>query len=141
VIDFFDASALVKRYVAEAGSAAVQRATRRETVAVARIAHAEVAASLARAARAQIIAVTRRDEALDRLDEDMARWRVVELRPRVAARARALVCAHPLRGYDAVQLASILDLRDHGAAVRAWCTDTTLCAAIEAEGISLVRPG
>ncbi len=139
MIEFLDSSALVKRYAAEPGSAAVERATRSVAVAVARIAHVEVAATLARLARDGVLGQGQRDAALDRLDEDVRRWRIVELRPRVTAATRVLVCRHPLRGYDAVQLASALELRK-GGAVRFWCTDHVLSAAALAEGLTVVRP-
>lgn len=140
MIDFLDSSALVKRYLPERGAESVRRATRSTNVTVARIAHAEVAATIARVCREGAIEPSERDRALDRLGEDIARWRVVELRPRIVQRVRELVCRHPLRGYDAVQLASALELRAAGPSVRLWCTDAVLCAAAAAEGLALVRP-
>lgn len=141
MIDFLDSSVLVKRYVREPGSDAVRRVSARGArVAVARVAFAEVAATLARAAREGTFETSARDRALDRLADDIARWDVVEARPRVIFRVRELVCRHPLRGYDAVQLASGLELRGAGAAVRFWCTDRALADAAAQEGFSVVRP-
>jgi predicted nucleic acid-binding protein len=140
VIEFFDSSALVKRYLPEDGSASVRRTTGRAAIAVARITFAEIAAAVARAERRGIVDASERDRVLDRLATDAGHWTIAELRPRIVERVRALVCRHPLRPYDAVQLASALDLRASGSAVRVWCTDETLCAAILAEGLKLVRP-
>lgn len=140
MIDFFDSSALVKRYVPESGALVVRRATRTASVAVARIAYAEVAATLARIAREGAMEISERDRALDRLGDDMGRWRVVELRARVVLRTRELVSRHPLRGYDSVQLASALELRAAGVAVRFWCVDAVLTDAAAAEGLAIVRP-
>lgn len=139
MIEFLDSSALVKRYTVEPGSAAVQRVTRSANVAVARIAHVEVASALARLTREHAMKVEQRDEALERFDEDFGRWKVVELRARVAASARSLVCRHPVRGYDAVQLASALELRKD-MAVRFWCTDAALGVAAASEGLAVVVP-
>lgn len=140
LIDYFDSSALTKRYLPEPGSAAVRKATRAASIAVARIAFAEIAAATARAAREGLIDTTDRDRALARLVTDLGRWTVVELRPRVVWRVRDLVTRHPLRGYDAVQLSSALELRDAGRAVRFWCTDRALCAAAVAEGLAVIEP-
>lgn len=141
MLDFFDSSALAKRYLTEPGSLAVRRATKAAAVAVARITFAEIAAALASAARAGAIDTSERDRALRRLTADVTKWTIVEVRPRVVARVSELVTRHPLRGYDAVQLSSALELRQHGAPVRVWCTDDTLCTAVVAEGLPLVRPG
>ena len=140
MIEFFDSSALTKRYLQEPGSDAVRRATRSGPVAVSRLAYAEVAATIARTARSAAIDAGARDRALDRLEDDMSRWTVVEPRLRIVLRVRSLVYRHPLRGYDAMQLASALHIHDHGAAVRVWCTDAVLAAAASAEGLAVVRP-
>jgi predicted nucleic acid-binding protein len=140
VLEFFDSSALAKRYLPETGSVAVRRATRDASTAVARIAFAEIAAATARAAREGAIDITERDRALTALVVDLRRWTVVELRPRVVSRVRELVTRHPLRGYDAIQLSSAIELRGVGRTVRFWCTDNALAAAAVGEGFTVVRP-
>lgn len=109
MILYLDASALVKRYVAETGSAEVAtvldgaRAT-----ATAVISRAEVTAALARAVR---IGLAPREEvatALAGFDADWADLVRLEVNEPVVARAAALAWAQGLRGYDAVHLACAL---------------------------------
>jgi len=107
VILYLDASALVKRYVSEPGSAqvgeAVSTAAVTGTVIVSR---AEVAAALSKAVRVGALtpesALACR-EVFRNEWADLVRVQVTEV---VAARADALAWGQGLRGYDAVQLAA-----------------------------------
>lgn len=140
MIRFFDTSALVKRYVEEPGSAMVRAALRANTVAVARVTLAETAAAVARAARLSAITVAQRDAILSRLPLDFARLQVIEIRPALVSRVSSLVTSHPLRAYDAIQLAAAITLRQAGTAVEIWCADGDLVAAADAEGFRVVIP-
>ena len=51
-----------------------------------------------------------------------------------------LVVRHPLRGYDAVQLATALTIRATGQAVEFWAADAALCQTAGAEGLRVVNP-
>jgi len=138
---FLDASALVKRYISEPGSMMVRDLFRRVRPAVTRISYAELAASIARAAREGVIEAEQRDSVLDRLDADFAELTVIEVRRSLVERVPVLVVRHPLRGYDAVQLAAALAVREHGAAVTFWSADEALTAAARVEGLRAVVPG
>lgn len=138
MIDFFDTSALVKHYVKEAGTAVVRKAVRAGRPAVARVTHAELGSTFARLSREGLIDAAVRDALLDRIDEDFGVFEVVEWRPVVALGVRALVCRHPLRALDAIQLASSLALGPRR--VRFWCADERLASAAAVEGIRIVRP-
>jgi len=137
VIAFLDTSALVKRYVAEAGSTALRTQLRRRTVAVARIAQAELPAALARRAREGTLPETAFESILDRIERDFARLTVVEIRPALVRRVASLVRRHPLRAYDAVQLSAALTLAGRGA-VELWAADGDLLAAARLEGLRTV---
>lgn len=141
MISFLDTSALVKRYVAEPGSDLVRSLFRRKPVTVARIAFAELAATVARLWRAHALNVEERDTIMARLDRDFASMSVVEVRAALVDRIPVLVVRWPLRGYDAVQLAAALTVRERGAAVEFWGTDTQLLAAARGEGLRVVHPG
>jgi hypothetical protein len=80
---FFDTSALAKRYISEPGSELVRAALRSRQVTVARIAHAELAASVARAWRLGALAEAQRDAILTRLADDFSRLNIVEIRAAV----------------------------------------------------------
>jgi predicted nucleic acid-binding protein len=75
------------------------------------------------------------------LDRDFAAMEVVEVRPMVMRRVPPLVTRAPLRGYDAVQLASALALSAHGVAVDFWSADERLVAAAAAQGLRASRVG
>ena len=137
---FFDTSSLAKRYISEAGLLQVRETLRAHTVTVARIAYAELAASVARAHRMAVITESQRNTILTRIAYDFSRLTVVEIRPALVALVPGLVVRHPLRGYDAVHLAAALGVRAIGQSVEFWCTDATLCEAAVSEGLRVVNP-
>ena len=107
MILYLDASAMVKRYVAEPGSAQVNEAiSKAELAGTALISRAEIAAALAKAVRVDALT---QEEALASLQvfreewTDLVRVQVTEM---VVARADAFAWEHGLRGYDAVHLAA-----------------------------------
>ncbi len=138
MITYFDASALVKRYVNEPNSDQIRKLATSGYVATARSTGAEIASALARRCREKHIATQDRDRALEALETDFSELYVVELTPRVDARARDLLTRHTLRASDAVQLASSLELKaelkfDVGFAA----FDARLVDAARDEGLSI----
>lgn len=110
-MQFFDASALVKRYVREADTVAVRRALIRGHVAISRLSEVEVVSAFVRLAREGHIQAPRQDRAIAAFLHDMTAWHVVELSPEVTGLARTLLARHTLRSGDAIQLASALRLQ------------------------------
>jgi uncharacterized protein len=135
VIHYLDTSALVKRYVDEPGSASVRPLFRSKNVATARVAYAEIAATMARLYRQEAIDELARDSICARLDADFAALTVVEIRVPLMRRVPEIVARRPLRGYDAVHLVAALALRDRGVAVTFWAADAILVDAARAEGL------
>ncbi len=105
---YFDASALVKRYVDEAGSAHVRRLLVPGEVIVSRLSEVEVGSSINRRTREGALSAEQRDRVLTALAEDLATWQVVEVTPEITSTALRLLRTHPLRAADAIQLASAL---------------------------------
>ena len=109
MIIYLDASALVKRYVAERGSKEVIELTAAaEIVATSLISRAEVAAAFARAVRLGVLdhdGGRRAQRRFSREWPDLARVPVSEA---LVSRAEILAWDYGLRGYDAMQLASAL---------------------------------
>jgi predicted nucleic acid-binding protein len=138
--NYFDTSALLKAYVREAGTAQVQKALRTNAPLVSRITHAELVCAIGRAHREGIIDQGSRDRLWDRVEADMADFDVVEVRAAVLDRVRALVARHPLRGYDAVQLATALAIAQRKTPLVFWSTDLALLAAARAEGLRVQQP-
>jgi predicted nucleic acid-binding protein len=135
MIHYLDTSAFVKRYITEAGSNLVRPLFRARNVATSRITYSEIAAVIARLCRARAIDDVARDDVWARLDRDFGRVTVVEIRAPLVRSVPGLVTARPLRGYDAVHLASALTLRARSQAVTFWAADVALAEAARAEGL------
>jgi uncharacterized protein len=76
----------------------------------------------------------------DRFAEDFGDVLAVGLDGRVLEIVDRLVGAHPLRGSDAVHLASALVLVEGGLAVDFACSDRTLLAAARSERLAAFDP-
>lgn len=146
---FFDSSAIVKRYVREAGTGWVRGLTRRgrpDPIYLARITAVEITSAVVRRraagnptpARAQsIFALFRRHLA--------TRYLIIEISPALADAAMRLADAHELRAYDAVQLAAALELNSRWLAagmggITLVSADQALNDAALAEGLTVDDP-
>jgi predicted nucleic acid-binding protein len=107
MILYLDASALVKRYIAEIGSDRVNAwITEAEAVVTCLITRAEVAAALTRANRMKLISVSETQAALELFRSEWERLQRLPVQEATVARADFLACSYALRGYDAVHLAA-----------------------------------
>ena len=137
MISYIDASALVKRYVAEEGSSEVGELIAKSTaIGTAIISRAEVAAALAKAVRMKLLA---RNEAVSALQvfnsewENLIRLQLTEI---LISRAAGLAWDHGLRGYDATHLASALFWQDMlGESVTVATYDRHLWGAAKVAGL------
>jgi len=111
LIRYFDASAIVKRYVRETGSKLVRRLISTAPPATSRFSEVEVASAVARRCRDGAFSIAARDRVLRALAADLAAFHLMELTEETAGLARALLLRHPLRAGDAIQLASCLVLQ------------------------------
>lgn len=110
---YLDTSALIKRFVKEKGSPLVQSIVKRgEPVATAKIAYAEIFAGLTRKLREGHLPKTLYGLACRQFERDWQSYVRVELQDDILFLARDLVQRHPLRGFDAVHLASALSLKN-----------------------------
>ncbi len=137
MIAYLDASALVKRYVAEMGSAeVVELISQAEAVGTVVISRAEVAASLAKASRIRVLP---RDEAVYALKSFHRDWENLvrlQMTEGLVSRAASLAWDYGLRGYDAVHLASALSWQDMlGAAITVASYDRQLWQAVKSHGL------
>jgi predicted nucleic acid-binding protein len=139
VTRYFDASALVKRYVRETGSTLVRQLLPSETPASSRLSEVEVASGIIRRAREGAFTPRHRDRMLAALQRDLPAIAIVEVIPEIAAEARALLLRHSLRAGDAIQLASGLFLqRQLGQPVPFVAFDRRLLEAAQAEGLTVI---
>jgi predicted nucleic acid-binding protein len=113
VIAYLDASALVKRYVAEAGSMHVNALiAAASVVGTTAISHAEVSSALSKAVRMRLLS---REEAASALQVFNTEWESLvrlQLTEVLISRAATLAWEHGLRAYDAIHLAGALFWQD-----------------------------
>lgn len=136
MIVYLDASALVKRYVREAGSSEVGELIAGATLAgTAVITRAEVAAALAKAVRMGALG---RDEAAVALEAFRRQWADfvrLQLGEATIVLADALAWEHGLRGYDAVHLAAAAFWQQMGEPVTLATFDRQLWLAAQKAGL------
>ena len=144
---FCDSSAIVKRYIAETGSAWLAATTdpKNNRVYVARITFVEVISAITRRERGKYISAIDTDNArlqfeLDYLNE----FQKVEISENLIGEAANLAKQYALRGYDAVQLAATLKVEKERSAAGLsslilLSADTDLNAAVS-EGLTVDDP-
>ena len=137
MIVYLDASALIKRYVAEAGSDEVAALIGEgSAIGTAIISRAEVVAALTKAVRMKLLARADATSALQvfRADwENLIRLQMTEF---LVSRAEALAWDHGLRGYDAVHLASAVFWQDMlGEPITVASYDRQLWGAAKTAGL------
>lgn len=146
---YLDTSALVKRYLAETGSAWVESLCADEAnnaIAIARFGLVETAAAFAAKRRGQFITVSEYEAALDSLLRDAGeRYRLIAVGSAVIDNAIQLTRRQKLRAYDAIHLACALALNqpliDHGLPVMTFvAADDNLLAAARSEGLATENP-
>ena len=109
MIVYFDSSALVKRYLAEADSAQVRTLLAEAVVTgTSLISRAEVSAALAKAVCMNWLTHDLAGQLLRVFQAQWADLITVDVTEAVVAQADSLAWEHGLRGYDAVHLASAL---------------------------------
>lgn len=134
---YLDTSVLVKLYVDEDGSEGVARwVADAELVATSRVAYPEARAALARRRREGALTSAGQRRVVSELDRDMASFVLVELNEALARAAGDLAERRGLRGFDAIHLASALELgRLLGTSPCFAAADARLMAAAAAEGL------
>lgn len=141
MIVYFDTSALVALYVRDRCSAQAQAARDRAArVTTSLLAHPEALAAFAALRRARRLRAADHDHARSRFLDDWESFHRVRLDARVLPEVRRVLKHYPLRGADAVHLASAnLVARAFAGAdeeVRFACDDRPLATAAMADGLT-----
>ena len=143
-MNYFDTSALIKRFVEEPGSNAVSALIDAQPmVATSIVAYAEVHAGLARKLRERAMTTRVHRQTARAFDADWRAFLRVTVTDPLLTLTRDLVRRHPLRGFDAIHLAAAVRLQSELAeTVRFVAADARLLAAADAEGLNMldVRP-
>jgi uncharacterized protein len=146
---YLDSSALVKRYVPEAGSTWVSRLSQQEPVAISLIAVTEVASAIARRTREGALSAEQRDTLFQLLLYDTRSFTVVNLSQVIAQQAATLLLTAPvpirLRTLDALHVASarwvFARARRRGVATGSFVTaDRALVDAAIWAGLPTLNP-
>lgn len=138
---YLDTSALIKRFVNEKGSALAESLVQgKGSVATAKIAYAEIFAGLTRKLREGNVSKTQYALACRQFERDWHAYLRVGLGDDILLLARDLIQRHPLRGYDAVHLASALRLKIAlGEEITFAAADERLLKAAEAEKLQFLN--
>lgn len=132
---YLDTSALVKLFVEETDTAQVRELAVHGPVAVSALGRVEARATFARMRRDRRLGAEAAAAVADGFEDWWRDVAVVEVTPRVLDRSADIAHRHALRGYDAVHLASALELPAEPPPVFA-CFDGDLSRAAADEGLS-----
>jgi predicted nucleic acid-binding protein len=138
LIRYFDASALVKRYVEEDHSETVRKLLSSGMVATSRLSEVEMVSALARRCREGAFPESERDRILQQIPHDFETFYVIEIVREVTKLTYSLLRKHRLRAGDALQLASCLYLSenlDHAIPIIGF--DSRLTDAASVEGLDV----
>jgi predicted nucleic acid-binding protein len=145
---FFDSSGVVKRYVAEIGTAwvsSIMRPSSRNPLYLARLAGVEVISAIVRRTRTGSLSAAHAAAGLARFRAEFkTRFQIVGITVAVVKRAMTLAETHHLRAYDAVQLAAALQVHKRyqalGRPLTLISADTDLNAAAITAGLLVEDP-
>lgn len=151
MILYLDTSALIKLYAEEPGTDQVRDAVGSARIAVvSEIGYVEARSALARRERENSFSPEEHDKIVEKLERDFQEiFLLRRVTGEVVAQAGALVRRHALRAYDAVHLATALELREEalelpqdlqepaeGLQVRLMSYDSSLHEAAQGEKLA-----
>lgn len=146
---YFDTSALLKRYVTEAGSAWVRESVASASgveVFTSSLTAVEATCAFARRLREGVLDMDAYITIERAFDYDIRyRYNILEVTPVTLETAQSLARRHPLRAYDAVHLATAwlvnqVLLREDKAPLTFICADERLLAVAMAESLPSENP-
>lgn len=148
---FLDTSALIKRFVTETGTNWVRSVTTQGSpsssgLLVAQITQVELASGIMRRQREGHLSSSTAHKIRLLINRQMRyRYTVISLKDEIIASSEDLLERHPLRAYDAIQLASALEANNGLLAAQSTplifvSADKRLLDAASAEGLSIDDP-
>ena len=137
---YFDTSALVKRFVTEVGSDRVERLiAEAAAVATAKIAYPEIYSGLTRKWREKDLSRSDYELACRQFEMDWESYVRIDLDDAILQISRDLIRRYPLRGFDAVHLASAAYLQKAlGEPITFVAADKRLLEAAQKESLETV---
>lgn len=140
---FVDTSALVKRYINEAGHSALTErcfATHDTEVLVSALTYAEIHATFSRLMRDGIITVAEQQALLAAFERDWTSFVIIEFGDKVRRLVPELADTHALRGADLVQLSSAVHMRARAVLDLFVVCDLRLANAATRAGLPVFNP-
>lgn len=140
---YADSSALVKRYVSEAGSARlVEALSSSDVVATSKLAFPELLSAFTRKRRSRELSERSFRAAVRRFEEDWKDLLIVDLHDDLLPLIKSLVAKYALKGADSVHLSSALWLSQSSRmSVVFSASDAQLLKAAQAERLEIFNPG
>lgn len=140
MILYLDTSSLVRLYLREEETEAVQRlCDRAETLTTSWLAYTEARSVFARKHREGNLTLNELRLLVHELEADWAKYLALDVTSKLLLEAGSLAEKHGLRSLDAIHLASVLSLRGHpglsGRSLTFSSADGRLLAAARAEGL------
>lgn len=142
MIYYLDSSALVKRYVVEAGTNRIAELVESEAnIAVSWLALPETLAAVVRRAKGGSISVEDLASIKAQLHRDLQRFMIVEVSGAPVEGVEALIDRHALRGADSIHLATALWLKKATKTPVVFvAADHELLTAAHAERLKILNP-
>lgn len=140
---YLDTSALVKKYVFEAGTVEVRALLKKEdNVITSKLTYAEVCASFARKQWEGNLEKRVNDMVWESFLNDWEVFTLVEVKEEIFPLIHKLTQTHSLRGADAVHLSSALWVGNEiGRPLMFVASDGLLLRAASSEGLEVMNPG
>ncbi|MFH1857925.1 MAG: type II toxin-antitoxin system VapC family toxin [Candidatus Omnitrophota bacterium] len=139
MILYLDTSALLKKYFHEEGSEdVISRWRAADEIVTSCVTFAETLASIHRKQRESETTNSLLETVIDSFKQDWTAFYLVEVANDLNDTIEKVLAKHPLRGFDAIHLASALIIRD--TAVRDFtfaCYDRRLSRAARSEGLNI----
>lgn len=140
MILFLDTSALAKLYLDEPGSLSMQERVKETAVALSHLAYGEIYATFARCFRESLLNEEEHGAVCAAFEEDWSAVFRIPLSAEVLAQVPRLCRHHPLRGADALHLASAVMLDERDIQVTFASSDRRQLEAAAAEGLAAFDP-
>lgn len=139
MIIYFDTSALIKHYIQETDTDIVDEAWGSDSMAATSVvAYAETIATLSRKYRDKQLSELEYSNCLKQVNDDFSHFILVPIDNDLNKNIAQLVSKYPLKGFDAIHLASALILTQLSIpGVKFLCFDKQLSFAAQQEGLAV----
>lgn len=138
---YLDSSALNKKYFRETGSSFVERLFGEKALFFsATLTYAEIYSTIYRIQRDLLLSKNETERIRQDFEKDWLNFNLIDFNKETRAKIVELMKMHPLRGADAVQLASAVFLGSTGISFQFVASDKKLLTAAKDYGFKVINP-